>query len=838
MGRRVRILSALVAGTLAFAVGSSTAHAQLGTDRFKCLKAIAKEAGKYVNGRLKVLQKCQNANLGAPGTCAAPDANALTKLADKLGAGLDKACGFTPTTDIANLRVMGFPGPCDDATPLTGFNTEDLKACILSTHDAIISGVCGGGANVSQPCNVLADCPDTGPGTYCRGFINTEYDPTLALPLGADDIKCQKEVGKAGAKYVAALLKNIQKCRTALRDCKTDPNSGIVTCKLSGILPQSCATNDPKTAAAVTKARDKAIAAITKKCAVPPADLGVLKLCDPDQGTTADAANCVVDTHTDLVDNADPASIPDLIDYQYAQRGLCGDNRVNGPDEECDGADDATCPGQCGGSLGFFPCLCQDVPRTRVVEHANADLDNGWKGLSHDSGIVEGGGYVTELWNCDGPGGPDTECIVGPSCSLPPHSPCSPGPNNPVSSDSICATLGQGTCRSSFVGATGPHCELDFKKRCRPSQNDCPSPDRCVEQFHGAPLPLVAGGVAVCVTNIFSEDVVGTTDLATGASSVRLRQDSRTFPGGSQQQPCPVCGGFCSGPGSTTSPNTRTLCSSDTDCNVGQTCVLENICSWGPDVDKPCRPNPPFGGPTEFNGNPSKDCRLLTGAFNQNSPIDVHFNPATTGVTTRTANLSCGSPAPIGFTGRTCAGGTNQHAPCTVASECPGGTCNLQCFCPSGPDTQKPNDCQDACLGGASDAQPCTDNADCPGGFCHRADCRLNPSDTDSVQEGQCTVGPSDGTCSVNTFVTCQTDADCTGGSCPFCEVGETCVQRQRQCFVNPTIVRAGAPGVPDRTTAAIFCITPTGQDAVDGVAGLPGPGAITQPATTIEVGF
>ena len=63
-------------------------------------------------------------------------------------------------------------------------------------------------------------------------------------------------------------------------------------------------------------------------------------------------------------------------------------------------------------------------------------------------------------------------------------------------------------------------------------------------------------------------------------------------------------------------------------------------------------------------------------------------------------------------------------------------------------------------------------------------------------------------------------------------------MQNLRQCFVNPTIVRQGAPGVPKRTTAAIFCLTPTGQDAVDGVAGLPGPGAITQPAMTIEVCF
>ena len=104
-----------------------------------------------------------------------------------------------------------------------------------------------------------------------------------------------------------------------------------------------------------------------------------------------------------------PAVRSDMLDYEYAARGVCGDDRLNQPSEECDGAADAACPGDCGAALGFFPCLCQDKPRTRVIEHANADLDNGWSGQSHDSGIVEGGGYVTDLWDCDGPGGPDVD---------------------------------------------------------------------------------------------------------------------------------------------------------------------------------------------------------------------------------------------------------------------------------------------------------------------------------------------------------------------------------------------------------------------------------------------
>ncbi len=157
---------------------------------------------------------------------------------------------------------------------------------------------------------------------------------------------------------------------------------------------------------------------------------------------------------------------------------------------------------------------------------------------------------------------------------------------------------------------------------------------------------------------------------------------------------------------------------------------------------------------------------------------------------------------------------------------------------PSPARPQQPNYCQSACLRGPDDGAPCTGAGDCaPPGFCHPGDCRLNPADDDSIQEGICTVGPADQRCSVHTFRSCTEDADCVPPSCPFCAASETCEPVVRQCFVNPTIIRQGAAGVPDRTSVATFCIAGTGQ-VIDGVAGLPGPGAITQPTTTMEVGF
>lgn len=838
MGRSVRLLSALAAGVLAFVVGTPTARAaDLGKPRYQCQAAIAKEANKYVNGKLKLLQKCRDANLASPGSCTAPDANALQKLADKLDAGLAKKCSFSPGTDDDNLAVIGFPGPCPDPNSLNGFTLSDLQACIKDTHDRLMEGVCYGGTNDGEACTVVADCPDSSPSASCRSMLGLTYDTTVAGPLTDTALACQKEVSKQSLGVVKGVMGSIQKCRNALLNCKTDQNTNVTTCKLGGFSGSTCATSDTKTATAVTKAKTKAIDAITAKCS--PADAVALKLCEPDQGTGALAGTCIAVGLQALVDNPDSAAISDLLDYEYATPGTCGDNRKNRPNEECDGSDDLACPGQCGAPLGLFGCLCQDIPRSRIVEHSNADLDNGWTGQNHDSGIVEGGGYVTDLFDCDGPGGPDTICTSGPSCSLPPHSPCSPGPTNVTTGDQICAGLGQGTCRMTQGGLQGPHCEspLTFKRRCRPDQNDCPDfGDRCVTTPHGAPLPLVSGGVSVCVVNVFTEDVVGTTNLATGESSVRLRQNSSTYSGGATQQPCPVCGGFCSGPGGTTGPNTRNLCSSNADCNPGSFCVTDNICSWGPDIDKPCRPNTPFGGPTEYFGNPSVDCRMQGSLL---GTIDILFNPATTGPTSKTANTFCNTP---GFNNKVCAGGSNQHVPCTVDSECPGGTCNNQCFCPNvGAEIgQKPNGCFAACLGGANDAQPCTDDSECdpPNGFCHSGDCRVNPSDTGSAQEGLCSVSPPTKVCSAHPFLTCSDETFCRPPTCDFCEPDETCDLLPRQCFVNPTYVRQGFPGVPDRTTAATFCLTQTSAPAVNSVAGLSGPGAITNPTTVTNTGF
>lgn len=777
--------SVLVAGMIAVLMTASSAHAVLPSTVLKCLLANAKASQKYAVARLKLAQKCKNADL-KDGSCAAPDGAALGKLSDKLTAAIGKSCALT----TLQIGQMGFPGPCTDPTPGDDFTTSDLQSCMTTAHDSIVSSI-----------------------------MNLAYDPTVTGPL-TTDLKCQTSVAKETASLTACVLKSVAKCRDALLKGKP-----------LGVPPDYCAANDPKTSAAIQKCKDKLTAGIAKSCTN--TQISALKICTPDQTDTAGAATCLISAATTLLDGPEIIVPPDAIDYEYAVRGgLCGDNVVNNLNEECDGPDDSACPGQCGTAEtpdGFFACLCKTKPRMVVVEHTNADTDNGWTGVSADGAVVEGGGFIVDLYDCDMSG----LCNAGPSCSLAPHSPCGV-PESAASgttSDSICAGLGQGTCRKERT-ATGPHCFMDINKKCNatnPNDPVCNAPgDYCATSFHGAPVAQAAGGVAVCNVSTFSEDVVGTVNIITGDSALKVRQRAVVRNPITQDKPCPICGNFCA--------IDRSRCDNDGDCAPGQgPCVLESVCSDGARKDQICRVTPPFAGALTFFGVSSVDCppAVEAGYITNGTTkvgLDINANPRTTGTVSLLPSFNCTG---TGYTSKACLGGANEGRLCTVDSECPGGTCTGQCFC-SG--EVRPNACFAACVGGGNDASPCDIDDDCPGGFCHAGDCRVDPGDTGSNQEGVCTVSPTDRFCVATPIKGCTSDANCQpSAACPYCTPGDTCQIRPRACFVNSGIVRQGSPGMPDHETAAIYCV-PGNGGAIDTSAGFPGPGALIQRETAIVV--
>jgi hypothetical protein len=781
--RRAVLAVCLLTG-LALASGTAprSARAELSKTQLACSTAIAKAGLAYVRQKLKVEQKCRLTAL-AGGTCAAPDSAVTGKIDAVLAAALSKRCDIS----TSELGGLGFPGPCNDDTP-GGFTRYDLIDCIRSSHGAIVATM-----------------------------RDLEIDPTIG-PLGKEHLACQQAVAKASAGFVACLLKSVHRCRFA-----------ITKGKLPGVPPHLCATDDPKTATAVAKCEAKLADTLASRCS--DAQAATLKLCGPDQTTVAAAAGCLVAAHTVLIDGPHIDVPADLIDYEFAVRGgLCGDGIVNNLTEECDGDDDAACPGACGSATipdGFFACLCKTKPRLRIVEHAEADTDNGWTANSADTPVVESGGYVADLYDCDGSG----LCNVGPSCSLPPHSPCNPLLSDPsgTTGNGICSALGQGVCRKERT-AVGPRCFQDIQKKCDVDLHDdpvCDGPgDFCEVTLAAPPNPVSSGGVTVCNVTVFSEDVVGTVNVLTGESVVRAPQRARTYSRsvGGANKPCPVCGGFCG--------VTRDRCATNADCpsSTGP-CVTAAICSDGPNAGRECRTGPPFGAEVAFFGTTSVDCPPTTvnHQITSGDGLDLYVTARTTGASTMLPSVACSSP---GFAGNACVGGAGEGRPCAVASECPGGTCLPQCFCPG---QVRPNNCGDSCVGGPNDMAECTVDSECPDGFCHAGDCRVNPADTDSVQEGVCTNGPADRRCSVTTFRSCLSDAECGQAACPYCEAGETCVTHPRQCFVNAGIVRQGAPRTPEGASASVYCITGN-NPAVNTVAGFPGPAAFTQPELQLTV--
>ncbi|TMA73377.1 MAG: hypothetical protein E6J72_19700 [Deltaproteobacteria bacterium] len=839
MKRRLSVTAAIAVAALV--LGSAPRAHAVPALYATCRQGLTKASLKFFGKVLKINEKCNDKNLKATGSCAPSTVtDQIPGLVQKLDDGIDKKCPSPPISTAGLFTFLGYPGKCTDPNPGNGFTTTDLKNCMQDAH--------------TNAANAL---------------LAIEYNTTSQLSGTA--LTCQTAISKNAIKLATAELKAIQKCR-----------NGVEAGKIIGILGTNCATQDPtgKTQAAIAKAETKARGGITSKCVA--ADVTTIGLCSNSNCTTycgtCDqncAADCIIATHHREIDTAE-ITFSDVIDFEYATPNVCGDNAVDLTKEECDGTDDSACPGNCGapnvcvggpnagaacvtntecpsGACGPFACLCMNgtdttgagiPPRDRVIEHANgSDLDNGWTGTSHDAGTVEGGGYVSNDYDCDGPGGPDTLCNVGPTCSGAPHASCTapvtvtvggPQVDTSFDPDAFCAGLGQGTCRKDIT-AVQPHCRLNVKKGCN-NFGDCNTipGDDCVQTFHGPPLPLAAGGTAVCVLNIFREDVVGTRDVASGSSAVRVRQLSQTTGpfGTGAPPPCPVCGGFCQGA-------TPYVCTTDADCvnaAAPHHCVTDHICSGGPNVGKACRHDPPFGGPTAGFGNPSVDCTSNTGQTI--GTIDIIFNPATTGSTTMLPSVQCDEAA---YSGKACIGGTNNGRPCTTVGDCPSGTCNNQCFCPTGGgQKESPNGCDPACVGGSNDSGPCSVDSECPGGFCHLGDCRSDPSATAVLQpnEGACTQ-TFEGHCSVTTFKSCQVNNDCTtAGGCPYCQGGETCSLTNKNCFINSGITRQGFVDPDDPRSASTFCITATGSAAVNATAGLPGPGGLIQPETLIHTGF
>ena len=752
-----------------------------------CQREISKGLAKFTQAKLKALGRCSDAVLAGKIAGPCPDgktAAAIVKAQTKLRTGVAKKCGGSD-------HVCG--SGTDETLASIGWN---VGAC-----RNFESGACT---------NSIADCDDVSDCLLCVG--NADIDQAIALYYGALSAtadttvaRCQREIGRSAAKAFRAEGKALQKCADG---------------RLKGSSGGSCP--DPKTTSLIQRARAKAVTKICQVCGgsdgvcggsgdLTPAAIGFPATCPSvtiPGGTACGGpvndlqglVSCVSCVTAFKADCTDAIAVPTLESYPAACNAnpnatptgggnptptptpsLCGNGVIDGT-EECDGAAAPTCPGECTAG-----CKCPEactlpaqIPQIMNLEILpGLDSDSGWTGIADD---VPYGNYTPfsagRLANCDW----DLESPTCGQCDV-----TGSAQYRGAVKNCYCTNLGDRDA-SSIVA-------------CDPEAWSCTGAETC-ECFNGAILPVSSGGAPGCIMNRFTEPVTGTVNVAlsgphAGESDLAVRVESAVHNGLGLARPCPQCLG---------------------DPVIGDG-VKGGTCNEGPRAGQACD----IAGSHDVFQTVTFDCPPFA-SFNIGN-LDIRVPHESTGTSTLARGTRC-----TGTTGdcacNTCA--TAEAEPCNGNADCPGGAiCGGR-----------------RCIGGSNNGNACTNVSQCPDGLCNRPGepslqnscldgvCSLNVNDPQGEDEGLCEAGPIDRLCTIETFRSCSSNAECTpppAGTCTDCVGGQTCQATLRQCFLDP-IVRTGVPGVQTAIVTGAYCMTPVASSSINKVSGWPGPGSVRVP--------
>jgi hypothetical protein len=204
-------------------------------DPVKCRSTITKASSKYLQARVKELAKCEDrvvkGSLPPATVCATEAAVKLAAAGAKLDRDVARACG-------GGDQVCG--GVDDDPLAAIGW---DLGTC-PDPH--------GSGCS-----NALADCDDVAACLRCSIDAASEraralYFDELIPSADSDLISCQRTIGKATAKFLAARSKALATCWD-----KVIKGQATAPCPAPG---------DGKAEAKIAKAESKKVAKICKAC--------------------------------------------------------------------------------------------------------------------------------------------------------------------------------------------------------------------------------------------------------------------------------------------------------------------------------------------------------------------------------------------------------------------------------------------------------------------------------------------------------------------------------------------------------------------------------------------
>jgi hypothetical protein len=818
------ITAAILGATLL--LGATTASAQLVSSvESKCAGIVGKASAKLAKTYAKEASKCLDADISgkAPGAC--PNADNLAKIAqaaDKLTSSVAKKCGST--CSVSQLPCIS-DGLCPPLPAIGAAErcTAGAKNLPFDYHNlgfpgAFCERILGGPISSAED---IGTCVSSKTEDASESLVAVIYGSiTSASSITPEAAICLKGISKAAQKLSGTVHKGVIKCRDGILKGKTIGN------------PATCATDDATLAAKIATAEDKLEAAINK-CT--DTDIQQLDLCLQGPGgvvSTADAIDCLLPAVREITDsNTSPSErtyvSSTLIEAAYPPAPSCGDGAVNQvPDdffllgEECDLDDDSACPGACFAPGDLYQCTC-DGNEKRVRFRADgfaADLDNGWSGTSHNSGVTDKAGFITVWSDCDCDDMDGAECVGSssdpicnvngqqkPSCSWDPLGTLScdehGGDAGDLDADNDCAICDQ------FASNAGDWCgnESDCTGQCYPlaggaptglcpnGQGDCAAGEICRGQCwrrdaanpkaddpvciiipNGAPLPISSGGTAVCVITTFRKDIFGTQNIKTGEHEVYIQQFSKVHLGVNNTTPCPTCGGFCAGGflagdmcEGTCSLTTSTQCRFDADCPTGETCTtaspqcpgsfcnLSLVCNGGPNDDLPCR----ISAETDKFGTTSADCPPSPGQNISGNGLEINFYPQTSEAVDLLATLPCTAPGYENFECE-CPGQTTPQGLRTQPSKC-GYACNAGaefgtgCGNGSGAINGYPTEC----VGGSEDGAACDEDSDCSGG----GTCTGNPT--------HCIGDPA------TERLPCTSNAQCGTGTCVDACPSGRCVQ-------------------------------------------------------------
>ncbi len=476
------------------------------------------------------------------------------------------------------------------------------------------------------------------------------------------------------------------------------------------------------------------------------------------------------------------------------------------------------------------PAVSSTCPETiRLAPHdALRNFDTGWSGAGHDlSSFPVEAALTMRVESCAG-AGPCGVCQVsGPV----PNTSSIDIQSGRCSNNTAVGCADDNPCFRQCVGGSNDGAACTAPSQC-PSGGACQGAGIC-QTYFGSYLPQKIGGSSVCITTyvqdtVSSHDITGTINVDTGASSITIPVTTRI---GTANIACASCGndpirndgvrdGTCSGglrSGKACDANGRGYPSLDetsldcpnADADLGQASTSPLVVQTSTTLTHVIGASSPACRETGFTG---LRCHCDSCNNSAGSPCATNADCVAVGATV------CG--------GKRCVAGSNNGAPCTVPSQCPGGGCGA-----AGAPT-RPNACTD---------DSATPDLDCASGIC-------------VVGPGANYCGPSAGWQSCLFDSDCSAFKTCSGGTrtgekcgaasdCPPSSsacVADTCVLQHLACYDNgengdtvsatPSLSTLGTYDW-DATIPGLGCAPASNVQVADIFLGLPGLTRIELPA-------